>query len=149
MSRFTRTFRAGWADIDVNAHMRNTAYLERSVDVRIMFFAELGFPVAEMARRRIGPVVMKDEVFYYKEMHLLDEFHVSLEASGLAEDGSRFRLTSEFMRADGTLAARVTCTGGWLDLTARKLIVPPDDLLAAMRRLGRTADFEVLSSSKK
>lgn len=149
MDRFTRAFRAGWSDIDVNAHMSNSAYLERSVDVRIQFFHEHGFPVAELMRRQIGPVVMREEIAYYREMHLLDAFQVSLELAGLADDGSRFRLTSEFTRTDGQIAARVTSTGGWLDLKARRLIRPPEDLLAAIHRLTRTADFEVLPSSAK
>ena len=129
--------------------MRNSAYLERSVDVRIQFFHDNGFPVAELMRRQIGPVVMREEIAYSRELHLLDAFQVSLELAGLADDGSRFRLTSEFIRADGQIAARVTSTGGWLDLRARRLIRPPEDLLAAIHRLTRTADFEVLPSSAK
>jgi acyl-CoA thioester hydrolase len=43
----------------------------------------------------------------------------------------------------------VTSTGGWLDLTNRKLIVPPEALLAAMRSLAQTEDFQVLASSVK
>ncbi|MES2756127.1 MAG: thioesterase family protein [Pseudomonadota bacterium] len=48
--------------MDFNAHMRNTAYLDKSADVRMMYFAENGFPMAEFVRRKLGPVVMKDEV---------------------------------------------------------------------------------------
>ncbi len=38
---FARKFVAGWGDLDFSAHMRNTAFLDRSADVRMMFFAEL------------------------------------------------------------------------------------------------------------
>lgn len=61
----------------------------------------------------------------------------------------RFRLENEFFREDGSLAARVTSTGGWLDLAARKLVVPPPQLLAVMNSLPRSAPFEVLPSSLK
>jgi len=149
MSKFTRTLRAGWTDVDFNMHMRNTAYLDRAVDIRMMFFAASGFAVTEFAERKIGPVVMKDEAEYFKEIRLLDEFHGSLESAGSSEDGSRFRLRNEFTRLDGQLAARITSAGGWLDLAARKLIVPPPDLLAVMRQLVRTQDFEILPSSRK
>ena len=149
MSRFTRTLRAGWSDIDFNMHMRNTAYLDKSVDVRMIFFAESGFSVTEFAHRKIGPVIMRDEVEYFREIRLLEEFHVSQEAAGGSDDGSRFRLRNEFTRLDGKVAARVTSTGGWLDLAGRNLIVPPDDLVAVMRRLSRTMDFEILPSSRK
>jgi acyl-CoA thioester hydrolase len=135
--------------MDFNMHMRNTAYLDRAVDIRMMFFTDSGFAVTEFAERKIGPVIMRDEAEYFREIRLLDEFHGSLEAAGSSEDGSRFRLRNEFTRTDGQLAARITSTGGWLDLAARKLIAPPADLLAVMSRLSRTQDFEVLPSSRK
>jgi acyl-CoA thioester hydrolase len=56
-------------------------------------------------------------------------------------------MRNEFWRADGKLAARVNSTGGWLDLSARKLILPPDALFAALQSLGRTEDSRVLPSS--
>ncbi|MEP7358346.1 MAG: thioesterase family protein [Anaerolineales bacterium] len=140
---------AAWGDMDFNGHMRNTAFLDKSADVRLMFFAENGFPMAELIRRQIGPVIMRDELEYFKEIRLLEELRVTLASAGLAEDGSRFIIRNEFWRADGKLAARVTSTGGWLDLAARKLVVPPEALLAAMRSLPPTEDFQVLASSIK
>nr|WP_245729753.1 thioesterase family protein [Pseudomonas benzenivorans] len=135
--------------MDFNAHMRNTAYLDKSADVRMLFFAEHGFAMSEFMRLRLGPVVMKDEIEYFKEAGLLDRLRVSLEIIAMAADGSRFRMRNEFRRPDGKLAARVTSTGGWLDLGARKLTVPPAALLAALDTLARSDDFEVLPSSLK
>ena len=146
---FEKVLVAGWGDMDFNSHMRNTAFLDKSVDVRMMFFAERGFPVEELMRRRIGPVVMKDEVEYYKEVQLLQPLRITLRLAGLAEDGSRFSVRNEFWREDGKLIARVTSTGGWLDLTTRKLIVPPEGLRAALRSLSQTDDFQILASSVK
>ena len=145
----TRTFLAGWGDMDFNSHMRNTAYLDKSADMRMLFFAEQGFSADTFAQRRFGPVVRKDEIDYYREFGLLEEVHANLSLAGLSEDGSRFRLRNEFHRADGQLAARVTSLGGWLDLNQRKLIAPPMELLAAMRTLPRTDDYQDLPSSLK
>jgi acyl-CoA thioester hydrolase len=116
---YTKKLYAGWADMDFNAHMKNTAYLDKAADVRQKFLMEHGFPVEEFLRQRIGPVVMKDEL----------------------------ELRHEIFREDGKLAARVSSAGGWLDLAARKLIAPPPALLAAMNLLERTSDFVVLPSS--
>lgn len=140
---------AGWGDMDFNAHMRNTAYLDKSGDVRMMFFAEHGFPMSEFARLRLGPVVMKDEVEYFKEVNLLESLTVNLGIAAMAEDGSRFQMRNEFYRADGKLAARVTSTAGWLDLGQRKLTAPPAALLAALQALSQSSDFQVLPSSLK
>ena len=144
---FERTLIAGWGDMDFNSHMRNTAFLDKSADVRMMFFSENGFPIDEFIRRKIGPVVMKDEIEYFKEIRLLEELRVTLTIAGLAEDGSRFLLRNEFLRSNETLAARVTSAGGWLDLAIRKLVAPPEALLTALRSLPRTDDFQTLSSS--
>ena len=146
---FERTLLASWSDMDFNSHMRNSAFLDKCSDVRMLFFAEHGFSAAEFHRRRIGPVVMKDELEYYREVGLMESLRVTLECAGLAPDGSRFRLRNEIWRADGVLAARVTSTGGWLDLSARKLMVPPDEMRGAMVAAAKTADFAVLPSSIK
>ena len=144
---YEKTLFAGWGDMDFNAHMRNTAFLDKSGDVRMMFFADRGFPAAEFARLRIGPVVMKDELEYFREVALLQTLRVTLAAAGMSEDGSRFLLRNEFLREDGTPCARVTSAGGWLDLSLRKLTSPPEPLLAAMGTLARTDDYRVLPSS--
>jgi len=146
---YARSFVAGWGDMDFNSHMRNTAFLDRAADVRMMFFADNGFPMAEFVARRLGPVVMKDEIEYYRELALLQEFSVSLAIAGLAADGSRFVMRNDVLNADGKLCARVTSTGGWLDLGARRLVAPPDGLLAVLLSLPRSADYTELPSSLK
>lgn len=146
---FEKQLVAGWGDMDFNSHMRNTAFLDKSADVRMMFFAEHGFPMEEFVRQQIGPVIRKDEVEYFKEIRLLEAVRVTLALAGLSDDGSRFLLRNEFWRAGEQLAARVTSAGGWLDLSRRKLAAPPQALLAALRSLPDTADFQPLPSSIK
>lgn len=146
---FEKILFAGWGDMDFNSHMKNTAYLDKSGDVRMLFFAENGFPMNEFSRLRIGPVVMKDEVEYYKEINLLEQIRATLAIAGLSPDGSRFIIQNEFYRPDGKLAARVTSTGGWMDLNVRKLTVPPDGLLKALGSLPLTDNYRELGSSIK
>ena len=110
---YIKTLYAGWADMDFNSHMKNTAYLDKSADVRQMFLIENGFPVEEFSRLRIGPVVKKDEVEYFAEVHLQQHITVTYSIAGHALDGSRFLLRHEIFRPDGKLCARVTSLGGW------------------------------------
>jgi acyl-CoA thioester hydrolase len=77
----------------------------------------------------------------------MEPITITLALGGLAPDCTRFRLVNEILTSDGKLAARVKSEGGWLDLAARKLIVPPPDLQAALNAMPRTADFEQLPSS--
>jgi len=144
---YTKKLYAGWADMDFNSHMKNTAYLDKTADVRQMFLIEHGFPMEEFVRLRIGPVVMKDEVEYFREVGLQQEITVTYALAGHAPDGSRFLLRHEIFRGDGKLAARVSSAGGWLNLDERKLIAPPPALLDAMNLLDRTSDFIALPSS--
>ena len=144
---YAKTLIAGWGDMDFNSHMKNTAFLDKSADVRMMFFAENGFPAQEFSRLKLGPVIMKDEVEYQKEVGLLQEIKVTLALAGLSEDGSRFILRNEIFHPDGKLCAKVTSTGGWLDLAVRKLAAPPGNLLATLQLLPHTDDFAPLPSS--
>lgn len=143
----TRRFLAGWGDMDWNAHMGNTAYLNKVVDARVLALAEKGFSLEEFARLRLGVVIMKDELEYRREVRWMEEFDISFSCAGLAPDGSRFRLRNEVRRLDGQLASIVTSTGGFMNLDTRKLVAPPESILAAYRSLPRTDDFVELRSS--
>jgi len=144
---FTKTFHVRWGDMDFNAHMKNTAYLDLAADVRMMYFQAHGFTMREFERLHIGPVIMRDELEYFRELRLLEPVKVTLALAGLSRDASKFRIINEFFRDDGTLAAKVTSTGGWLDLSARKLTAPPEKLADALRNLTRSQSFAELPSS--
>src|SRR5688572_31076719 len=109
---FQKSFEVPWAYLDAIGHMANTAYLDVCVDCRFAYFESQGFAPAEFFRNRVGPVVRKDEVEYFRELRMLEKFTVSLALAGVAPDGSRFRLRNEIRRADGELAAKVTSSGG-------------------------------------
>ena len=100
----------------------------------------------EFAARRIGPISHGDDLRYRAETRLLDPIAVELRLAGLAPDGARFRLHNKIVKADGRTAATVVTTGGWLDLDARRLVAPAEDLLAVLAGLERTADFTELPS---
>ena len=138
---FERRFQVRWGDMDGNAHMKNTAYLDISADVRMMYFEEQGFSMREFERLRIGPVILRDELDYYKEMRLLEPLRVALQIEGLSADAARFRMRNDFFREDGRLVARVTSLGGWLDLEARRLVAPPEALARATREIEAAEGF--------
>src|SRR5476651_2132221 len=102
---FEKSMMAGWSDMDFSSHMRNTAFLDKAGDVRMLFLSENGFPMSEFMRLQIGPVVMKDEIAYFKEVMLLEEITVTLGVAGMSADGSRWMLRTDVIRSDGKLAA--------------------------------------------
>jgi acyl-CoA thioester hydrolase len=139
--RYARQLIAGWGTMDFNGHLANTAYLDLAADVRVAFFAEHGFPPTEFRRLAIGPVVRKDELEYFREINLHETITVTLAALAMSADGARFTLENEVWTAAGERAAVVRSSGGWLDLVARKLVVPPRSLLDAMLLVPRAANF--------
>jgi acyl-CoA thioester hydrolase len=135
--------------MDFNAHLRNTSYLDMSADLRMMYFSSAGFSIREFERLRMGPVILRDEVDYFKEIRLLDRIRATLMLSGLAEDASRFAFRNEFFREDGRLAARVSSLGGWLHLEERRTVAPPAALAEVLRSLDRTDDFRELEGRRR
>jgi acyl-CoA thioester hydrolase len=133
--------------MDWNSHMSNTAYLDKVVDARVIMLTELGFPLEEFARLRRGVIAMKDELEYRREVKWMEEITITVLVDGLAADGSRFKIKNEILASDGALCARVTTTGGFLNLDERKIVAPPQSILAAYQSLPRTEGFAELPSS--
>ena len=138
---FEHRFRVGWSGLDANHHMGNNSYLDRAHDTRMLFFAQKGFTMARFAAERFGPVVVRDELVYRKELRLLDEFTVDFELAGLSADGVRFRVRNTFRNVASEVAAAVTSEGVWFDLERRRPRAPPPELDGLMRALRRTDDF--------
>jgi acyl-CoA thioester hydrolase len=147
--RFEHRFQVGWGDLDSNAHMANTSFLDRAADTRMLYFARSGFTVARFASERFGPVVVRDEVTYNKELRFLQEFTVDLEIAGLSGDGVRFRLRNTFRNTADEVAATVTSEGMWFDLEKRRPRAPPLDLDKLQRDLPRANDFVELPSKTR
>jgi acyl-CoA thioester hydrolase len=142
--RYARQFLAGWGTMDFNGHLANRAYLDLAADVRMAFFAEHGFPPSEFLRLAIGPVVRKDELEYFREIGLHEVVTVTHAALGLSADAARFVIENEVWSESGERAATIRSTGGWLDLRARKLVIPPAELVHAMRQVPRAPAFAEL-----
>ncbi len=146
---FEKTFHARWGDMDFNAHMCNTAYLDAAADVRMLYFESCGFSMRRFEELRLGAVVMKDEIEYFKEIRLLEAYRVNLMLAGLSADGSRFKLRNEVYRADGKRAAVVTSWGGWFDQSKRALVAPPTELFEALTAITKSTDFAELPNSTR
>ena len=142
---FKQLYRIGWGDMDMNGHMRNAAYLDAASNVRMMFFKSQNITAQDFARLGVGPIALKDVLEYRRELFMLEEVMIALEAAGLSEDGSRFRLRNSFFRQDGKLAATLTTDGAWLDLQERRITRPPQEIFMAIQVLTRTVDFTELA----
>lgn len=144
MDRYTKSFTVRWADCDVNAHMRNTAYSEYATDARVSYLAEHGFAFERFVELGFGPVILREEIDYLREVRLGETVEVDLTVTGLSPDFARFRFEHEFTKGGGKRAARIVLSGGWLSLKTRKLIPAPEPLANVMRGAPTGERFEEL-----
>jgi len=140
----SRRFAVRWSDADANGHVRHTVYPELSVEVRLAWLAEGGWDWKRFERDRIGPVLLREEIDYRREVGLNGSVVIDLEAAGLSPDGGRWKIRHTVRKDDGEVAAAVLVLGGWIDLEARRLVVAPPGLLELLLAAPRASDFAEL-----
>jgi acyl-CoA thioester hydrolase len=146
---FVQEYRARWADMDFNQHMRNAAYLGCGEETRMRFLDAHGFTMEEFVRRRLGPVVVEDRLTYHRELRLLERFSVDLAVAGITRDARKMKIRNRFFRgADDELVATLDSFVLWFDLAARRPVTPPADLAGLWLGLARTDDFEALDGPR-
>lgn len=146
MSEFIKHFEIRWADLDPNRHLRHSAYADYATHVRFSFLRDHGFGQRRFVELGFGPVIVREEVRFRREVEGGEIIAIDFRAQGLAPDASRWDLSHAVVRSDGKLAATVRVEGGWLDLATRKLTVPPGEIRELLHRLPRTDDFSPLES---
>ena len=128
--------------MDFNQHMRNGAYLGTAEETRLRFLESGGWPMSELYRRRLGPVVVEDVLTYKHELRLLEPFRVDMAISAISPDARKMKVRNRFLRSsDGALCATVETLILWFDLEARRTIVPPPEMGQLWLGLARTEDF--------
>ncbi len=142
-------FATKWADFDPNRHMRHTAYNDYAAEVRIRYFAHAGFPVDEIAKDNMGPILFTEHTSFRKEIHSGENIIVNAKLSGLSENKGRWKIRHEIFNQAGKVAAVIDVYGAWIDLIKRKLAIPSEKYDALLDGLERTDDFEVIESHRK
>jgi acyl-CoA thioester hydrolase len=144
MTPFTMSFPVRWADLDPNRHLRHSAFNDYGTHIRFSYLEQQGFGMEEYHRLDFSPVILREEVRFLREVRQGDTITLDMRLVAASPKLTRFRLAHDVTRSDGVLAAVVEVDVGWMDLTKRKLIAPPDELAAAMRRVQPQDGFEEL-----
>lgn len=139
-------FKVLWSQLDINGHVRHTAYGDWAGEARHRALAHAGITAGRMQALGVGPVLIREEIRYLREVRALDSVKVATQLAGESQDLSRWRMLHRIERGDGELAAKITVEGTWLDLETRRPVVPPDELQAMNEVLERSEDFEILRS---
>ncbi|MAD96353.1 MAG: thioesterase [Flavobacteriaceae bacterium] len=134
MKYFEKQFEVRWADVDPNMHMRQTAYVDYTDQVRIAYFDSMGFSFLKFRKLKIGPVVFKVTSNYRKEVHLSEIITVNCKIDYVSEDFRKFKISHEIFNSMDELSCVVELEGAWLDLVQRKITVPPQEMIEIMKQ---------------
>jgi acyl-CoA thioester hydrolase len=110
-------------ELDTQGHLNQAVYIQYSEHARWEVLRAAGLSQDKLLATGIGPVVLELTAKYLRELRGGDEVTVSCEF--LWGEGKTFRLKQEIRKADGTLAAEITCVAGFIDLAARHLVADP------------------------
>ena len=142
---YLKEFEVRWSDIDANRHLANSAYINFMSHTRMSFLWELGFNHKTMADNQIGPVVFYEHMYYFKEVFPGKPIKVSLEVTGLSEDGKFFEFHHNFYDSNGKNVAHCEMMGAWISLKTRSLIGLTDKMMAAFNSVDKPEVFKILT----
>ncbi|MHA6249572.1 acyl-CoA thioesterase [Pontibacter sp. CAU 1760] len=135
-----------WSHLDVNMHMRHSAYADFAAQARIAVLDSLGLDFAVFQSLKVGPILFREELVYLKEIGINENIKVTIELFKSRRDGSRWSIRHIVYREDGLRAAVVTVDGAWLDVEKRKLTVLPPDLVEKFASIPKSIDYEEIPS---
>jgi len=128
MNSFSTQIKVRWADVDSNQHVRHSAYYDYGAHCRIQFFIECGFPLQKFQELGIGPILFHEECSFLKEIKMEETITINLLKGEIRDDGSRWALHHEIFNSKNEKCAHIIVKGAWMDLTKRKLTLPPEEL---------------------
>jgi acyl-CoA thioester hydrolase len=117
-------------ELDTQGHLNWAQYLHYAEHARWECLRAAGIQHERLIASGAGPVNLDANVRFLAELRGGDELTASCAFHW--RNGKTFRVTQQFIRADGTLSAELTTVTGLLDLTARRLIPEPGKHLRSL-----------------
>lgn len=134
-----------WSQIDANRHLRHSAYADFCAQARSNMLNQLGLSLDEFAKSKIGPILFREELIYYREVKLDEYIQVSTEISKYNTVNGRFSFRHNVIKSNGEIAATVQVDGAWLDLVTRKLSTLPESWKPILDKIPKTSDYQEIN----
>ncbi len=132
-----------WAQVDVNGHMRHSAYADIAAHARVVALGKAGMDLQKFVEWHIGPVLLKEELMYHREVHLNEVLTVTCELLHTDDTALHWTIRQEIYRSDMVKAATVTVEGTWIDTQKRKKAVLPEEALALFNKIPKAPNFSI------
>lgn len=112
-------------EIDELGHMNYLHYITRFTDARMEWLKEVGLSFHELVERQLGPVLLKLETEYTKEVRLGDTVEIR---TILTRVGTKSFTLKQTMYHENQISASSTVILAIMDLQVRKAIPVPNEI---------------------
>ena len=129
--------------------MRHTAYNDYAAESRVRLFDNYGLSLKDFNKLHIGPVLFQEKTNFLKEIAMGEDITVEVLLLGSSAGGERFKFLHNIYRGDGKLSAQIEIFAAWMDLTKRKLTIPPPIIIDVFEQMTKTDEFEIITLNKK
>ena len=144
MESFIKKVEIRWADLDPNFHLRHSVYYDYGASARIDYLQEMGITAQYMQEHFLGPVILREECVFRKEIRPTDSITIDLTLLKARADYSRWSIRHNIYKNGDTLSAIITIDAAWMDTSKRKLIVPPEAVVNTFIAMPKDLQFEWL-----
>lgn len=133
-----------WAQIDSNNHLRHSAYADIAATARMELLISAGITFQKLREIKLGPILFREELLYKREIIGTQQVVCKSYLKRIERNYSKWEITTEIFREDGTLSCIVNTEGAWLDLVKRKVASLPEELRSDFENVPKTDDFVIL-----
>jgi acyl-CoA thioester hydrolase len=144
MENFTINVQVRWSDFDPNYHLRHSVYYDWGALCRIEFFNTVGFTTDIMQQHKLGPVILREECVFRKEIKSGDKITINFKALKAKKDFSRITLQHEIKKNGDMLSAVLTIDFAWMDTIRRKLTSLPGEIQQLLQKFPKAENFQWL-----
>jgi acyl-CoA thioester hydrolase len=120
----------------------HSKYYDIGAYIRMCYLVESGITPEVMRKFHVGPILLREECFFRREIHFGDKVYVDLELSKSRRDASRWSIQHHLYKNDHKLCATINVDGAWLDTQKRKLAPLPEEIASPFFAMPRIEGFE-------
>ena len=135
-----------WSQIDANVHLRHSAYADFCAQARSNMLNKMGLSLEEFNKRKIGPILFREELKYLREIGLDERVKVSVVITKFNKVNSRFSFRHEIFKENGVKAAVVLVDGAWMNIRERKLTNIPEEWMEIISKIPKSEDYTEIDS---
>ena len=130
-----------WADLDPNFHVLHSKYYDFGAFCRMVYLTENGISTALLTENNIGPILLKEDCTFRRELKFEDKVSINLKISWYSKNGARWGMQHQIFKNDDILSATINIEGAWMDTQLRKLTAPPEPVISLFENTQKTVDF--------